>query len=81
MLVENGNNEMTPSSSIRRMYDPETVAVMTNALDHACSCLPAQFRESEYMRKKLALHIIHQVDDGESNPDRLAGSALFSVLW
>ena len=32
------------------------------------------------MRRKLALHIIRQVDDGESDPTRLADSAIFSVL-
>ena len=32
------------------------------------------------MRRKLASHIIHHLDDGESDPTRLAGSAIISVL-
>jgi hypothetical protein len=80
VLVETAEIEMTPSSSIRCVYDPETVAIMINALDRACSVLPTQFNDSEYMRRKLALHIMHQVDDGENDPTRLAGSAIFSVL-
>ena len=81
MLVEKRESEMTLSSGITYVYEPETVAIMINALDRACSVLPAQFSDSEYMRQKLALHIMHQVDDGENDPTRLAGSALFSVLW
>jgi hypothetical protein len=72
---------MTPSSSLRTDYDPETLAIMTHAFDRACNFLPTQFRDSERMRRKLALRIIHQVDDGVSDPARLAGSAIFSVLW
>ena len=81
MLSEDGENELTPSSGIKCVYDPETLAIMGHALDHACSVLPTQFRDSEYMRRKLALHIIRQVDDGEDDPMRLAGSAILSVLW
>jgi hypothetical protein len=32
------------------------------------------------MRRKLALHIFHQVDVGESDPARLADSAILSLL-
>ena len=70
---------MTPSRSIRCAYDPETAAIMTHALDRACRALPTQFSGSDYMRRKLALHIIHQVEAGEHDPARLAGLALFSV--
>jgi len=52
---------------------------MTHALDRACRALPTQFSGSDYMRRKLALHIIHQVEAGEHDPARLAGLALFSV--
>jgi hypothetical protein len=37
--------------------------------------------ESEHMRRKLALHIMRRVNDGESDPVRLADSAILSVLW
>jgi hypothetical protein len=72
---------MTPSSGIRCVYDPETLTIMTNAYDHACDFLPIQFRDSDHMRRKLALHIIRQIDDGESDPTRLANSAILSLLW
>jgi hypothetical protein len=72
---------MTPSSGIRCVYDPEVLSIMTNAFDRACETLPFQFRDSEHMRRKLALHIIRQVDDGESDPARLADSAILSLLW
>jgi hypothetical protein len=72
---------MTLSSGIRCVYDPNTLSIMTNALDRACEILPFQFRDNEHMRRKLASHIMRQVNDGESDPTRLAGSAILSVLW
>jgi hypothetical protein len=54
--------------------------VMTDAFDRACDFLPAEFRDSDRMRRKLALHIIRQVDDGESDPARLTDSAILSLL-
>jgi hypothetical protein len=71
---------MTPLISSRCVYDPEVLMVMTNAFDRACDFLPAEFRDSDHMRRKLALHIFHQVDDGESDPARLADSAILSLL-
>jgi len=71
---------MVPSSSIGGAYNPEILTIMGNAFDNACNCLPVQFRDSESLRRKLALHIIRQIDDGESDPTRLADSALFSLL-
>jgi hypothetical protein len=71
---------MTPSCAISHVYDPDTLRVMTNAFDRACDFLPAQFRNSDRMRTKLALHIIHHVNNGESNPTRLADSAILAVL-
>jgi len=53
---------------------------MGNAFDHACDCLPVQFRDSDSLRRKLALHIIREINDGESDPTRLAHSAVFSLL-
>src|SRR5262245_51595254 len=62
------------------VYDPEVLIVMTNAFDRACDFLPAEFRDSDQLRRKLALHIIRQVDDGESDTARLADSAILSLL-
>jgi hypothetical protein len=71
---------MTPSSGIRHVYDPVTLSVMASALDRACDFLPVQFRDNDQMRRKLALHIIRHVNDGESDPTRLADSAILSIL-
>jgi hypothetical protein len=70
---------MIPSSGSRGLYNPETLTMMTHAFDRACDFFPVQL-SSDYMRRKLALHIIRQVDDGESDPTRLVKSAL-SLLW
>jgi hypothetical protein len=72
---------MTPSSGIRRFYDPDTLSIMTNAFDRACDSVPVQFRNSDRMRRKLALHIIRHINDGETDATRLADSAVLSVLW
>jgi hypothetical protein len=71
---------MTPSSGIRHVYDPDTLGIMTNAFDRACDFLPVQFRDSDGVRRKLALHIIRRVNDGESDPACLAESAVLSVF-
>jgi hypothetical protein len=72
---------MILSSGIRSVYDPETLTIMSNALDRACDFLPVKFRDSDHMRRKLALHIIRHLDEGESDPTRLADSAILSLLW
>lgn len=54
---------------------------MTNAFDRACDSVPVQFRNSDRMRRKLALHIIRHINDGETDATRLADSAVLSVLW
>ena len=71
---------MSPSRGIRPVYHPDTLRIMTDAFDHACDFLPPQFRNSHHMRKRLALHIIHDLDEGESDSSRLADSAVLSVL-
>jgi len=71
---------MIPSNGIRHAYDPDSLRIMTNAFDRACDFLPAQFRDDGRMRRKLAMHIIRQVNDGEIDPTRLADSAIISVL-
>jgi hypothetical protein len=71
---------MVPTDGIRRVYDPQTLRIMTDAFDRACRFLPAQFRRSDSMRRKLALYIIRRIDDGENDPTRLADAAILSVL-
>ena len=72
---------MIPSNNISRVYDPHTLSIMPIAFDRACGFLPVQFRDSDYMRRKLASHIIRQFNDGESDPTRLADSAIVSTFW
>jgi hypothetical protein len=49
-----GALEMTTSSGIKHVYDPDTLSIMTDAFDRACDFLPVQFRDSDHMRRKLA---------------------------
>ena len=54
-------------------YSPETIAVMTVALDIACQYAANTIdRDEEDVRKKLALLILRHVQAGESDPARLA---------
>jgi hypothetical protein len=59
---------------------PTPLRIMTDAFDHACNFLPAQFRNNDRIRRKLALHIIRDLNDGESDSTRPADSAVLSVL-
>ena len=49
---------MVLSHNFERVYDPETLKVITSAFDDAHECLPAEFRKSEHARRKLALLIL-----------------------
>jgi hypothetical protein len=70
---------MVSSSGIKRVYDPDTLKIMADALDRACRYLPAQFKYNDRMRRKLALHIIRHLNEGETDPTRLADSAILFV--
>ena len=72
---------MVPLSSVRTVYDPEMLIIMSNAFDSACDFLPNQFKDSDHIRRRLALHIIRNVNDGETNSRRLSDSAIMSLLW
>jgi hypothetical protein len=61
--------------------DPETLTIMTRALDRACNFLPVQFRDTDYMRRRLAFEIIRHANNGERDSIRLADSAVFSIPW
>jgi hypothetical protein len=52
----------------RRVYPPETLAVMTAAFDQACQSLPRALNGIDDVRKRLALIILRQVDRGEHDP-------------
>lgn len=62
----------------RRFYEPDSIRVMTDALELAARMLPAFARGNESLRRRLALHIMHDLDAGERDAMRLAASA---VLW
>ena len=68
------------TSSSKQFYDPVTLSVMASAFDGAYDFLRARFGDNDHMRRKLALHIIREVDSGESDPRRLADSAILSAL-
>lgn len=63
----------------KRFYEPDSLRVMTDALDSACRMLPPTVRESESLRRRLALHIMHEVDAGERDTARLATTAVLSA--
>jgi hypothetical protein len=65
--------------TFKRFYEPDSLRVMTDALDHACRMLPPTVRESESLRRRLAVHIMHGVDAGERDPVRLATTAVLSA--
>jgi hypothetical protein len=65
--------------AFKRFYEPDSIRIMTDALDLACRMLPPPARESDSMRRRLALHIMHDVDWGERDPARLATTAVLSV--
>jgi hypothetical protein len=68
-----------PSSSFKRFYEPDSVRIMTDALDFACRMLPAPAGESESVRRRLALSIMRELDTGERDPARIAAVAALSI--
>ena len=71
---------MSSSRDFKRLYDPETLKIMTAAFDNARRCLPAKFRENDRARRKLALLVIRYFERGERNPVCLADSAVLEFL-
>jgi hypothetical protein len=77
--VQEREGKMIPSNGIKPVYDPDTLRIMADAFDRACRFLPVQFKNNERLRRKLALHIIRHLNEGESDPTRLADSAILFV--
>ena len=71
---------MTPLSRIKPVYDPGTLRIMIDAYAQACTLLPVRFRNSDRMRRTLALKIISEVNGGESDPLCLAETAVMSAV-
>jgi hypothetical protein len=59
-----------------RIYNPETVALMTAAFDRVCQSVSHQINDNEDSKQMLALIILRYVDRGERDPERLADVAL-----
>ena len=66
---------MLQLADTNRSYDPETVATMTAAYDRVCQSLSAQTNDNDALKQTLALIILRHVDQGERDPEQLAGAA------
>ena len=71
---------MASSQDVKRIYGPDTLKIMAAAFDNAHERLPAEFRENDRARRKLALLILRHTDRGELNPAFLAHSAVLEFL-
>ena len=71
---------MALSHNFERVYDPDTLKIITAAFDNAYECLPAEFKKSERARRKLALLILRHMKHGEHDPSRLAEAAVLDFL-
>ena len=71
---------MVLSHDFERVYGPDTLRIITAAFDNAHECLPAEFKNSERARRKLALLILRHMEHGEHNPVRLAETAVLDFL-
>jgi len=71
---------MVLSHNFERVYGPDTLKIITAAFDSAYECLPAEFKKSEYARRKLALLILRHIERGEHNSSRLAETAMLDFL-
>jgi hypothetical protein len=78
--INKGGKQMPPSHDVIHVYDPDALKMMTVAFDSAWQSLPANFKDSERARRKLALLVLRYVDRGEHNPTRLANMALLDFL-
>ncbi len=71
---------MFPFSDVIRIYDPDVLKVMAAALDRASQFLPADVKDSERARRRLAFLIIRHVDDGEYDPSRISDLVVTEFL-
>ena len=55
---------MPSSHNFERVYGPDTLKIMTTAFDNAHRCLPANLRENNQARRKLALLILRHIECG-----------------
>jgi hypothetical protein len=55
-----------------RSYDPQTIEVMSAALERVCQSVPSQMNGNDEVRRAVALIILRYVDSGEYDPVRLS---------
>jgi hypothetical protein len=60
----------------QRVYDPETVAAMTAAVDRVCHSVSQSISGNDNIKQTLALIILQHADRGERDAERLAEVAL-----
>jgi hypothetical protein len=58
-----------------RSYGPETIAVVTAALDTVCQSLSSRIRDDEGLQHTIALAILRLADQGVREPMLLADAA------
>jgi hypothetical protein len=71
---------MLPSHDVIHVYDPDTLKMITVAFESARQSLPANFKDGDRARRKLALLVLRHVGRGEHDPMRLADMALLDFL-
>lgn len=67
---------MQPRNQSAGVYSPEILQRMGVAFDGAQESLPANVGDLTLLRRRLALRIIHHVDQGEHDPAQLCSLAL-----
>jgi hypothetical protein len=68
-----------PLGCVKQVYDPEALKIMGTAFENALQSLPPDLKDHESARKKLALLIIHHMD--QNQPDvNLSRVALLDFL-
>ena len=63
---------------VERSFDPETIQILKDALEHAAANLPPAERTTEN-KVKLASVLLDIASRGERNPDVLRRRALMSL--
>jgi hypothetical protein len=71
---------MLPSSDVTYVYDPEALKMMSAAFDNVYEAFPADMKDHEGARRKLALLILRHVDRGERDAERLSELALLDFM-
>jgi len=71
---------MLPASDLTYVYDPEALKMMGAAFDTVCEAFPADMKDHEAARRKLALLILRHVERGERDATRLSELALLDFM-